>query len=91
MPFLKEIKHKAKLARTCQNATPGPQNVKKKIWRRPPIAPRGLAPSHTYHDLALRAEMAAPPPFLVPAITIIVLAISNLSDNPVKAHYSFES
>ena len=69
------------LPELVQNATPGLQSVKKKC-RRPPIPPKGLAPSHTYPDLALRPEMAALPPFLVPAITTIVLAISNLSKNP---------
>ena len=60
-------------------------NVKKKIWRRLPIPTRGLATSHSYPDLALRAEMGAPPPFLVPVITKIVLAISNLKENPVMS------
>jgi len=84
MPFLKELKHKAKLARTRPKCSPGASKCKKKNWRRPPIAPTGLASSHTYHDLELHAEMAAPAPFLVPAITTIVLAISNLSENPAS-------
>ena len=41
----------------------------------------GVAPFLTNPDLALRAKMA-PPPFLVPAISGVVLAISNLNKNP---------
>jgi len=43
MPFLKELKQKAKLTRTYPKCNPGPQKVKN-FWRRPPIPPRGLAP-----------------------------------------------
>ena len=75
MPFLKELKQKAKLARACPKC-------KKQFWRRPAIPTRGLAPSHSDPDLALSAEMAAPPPFLVPATTTIVVVISNYSENP---------
>ena len=82
MPFLKELKMKAKLARACQKCNPGASQCKKQFWRRLPIPTRGLAPSHSYPDLALWDEMGAPPPFLVPVITKIVLAISNLNENP---------
>ena len=85
MPFLKELKLKPNCPELVQNATLGPQNVKKKIWRRLPIPTRGLASSHSYPDLALRAEIGAPPHFLVPVITTIVLAISNLKENPVMS------
>ena len=71
MPFLKDLKQKAKLARTCPKCNPGASKCKKN-WE--------LASSHTYYDLALRFEMVAPRPFLVPAI--IVLAISSLNENP---------
>ena len=82
MPFLKELKQKAKLARTCPKCNPGASKCKKQFWRRRLISTRELAPSHTYPDLALRAGMGAPPPFLVPVITTIVLAISILNENP---------
>ena len=52
------------------------------FFGRPPHTPPGeWPPSYTYPDLGLGAKMAAPPPFLVPAIATIVLAISNLSKN----------
>ena len=53
-----------------QNATPGPQNVKKNLEDASHTTPRWLAPSYTYPDLALRAEMAAPAPFLGPCHNI---------------------
>jgi len=81
MPFLKELKQKAKLARACPKCNPGASKCKKQFWRRPPIPTRGLAPSHSYPNLALRAEMGAPPPFSVPVRTTIVLTISNLNKN----------
>ena len=82
MPFSKELKQKEKLARITQNATPG-LKIKKFFGGGSPYPTRWSGPpSNTYPDLALRAKMAAPPPFLVPAIATIVLAISNLNKNP---------
>ena len=76
MPFLKEQKQKAKLARNC----PKLNNFLEEVHH----TPRGCPPSHTYSNLTLCAKMAAPPPFLVPAIASVVLAISNLNKNPAQ-------
>ena len=47
----------------------------------PPIPSRGVGPLP--HLLCLgTAKMMTPPPFLVPAMETIVMAISNLSKNP---------
>ena len=89
MPFLKELKQKAKLARTCSKRNPGASKCKRQFWRRLPIPTRELTSSQTYPDLALRDEMGAPTPFLVPVITTIVLAISNFNKNPVRCFASF--
>ena len=83
MPFLKELKKKAKLARTFPKCNPRASKCKKKKKKleEAHIPTRGTPPSSTYPELALRAKVGAPPPFLLPVITTIVLAISNLSQN----------
>ena len=72
------------LPELVQNATPGASKCKKKKNVGGLQYPQGdwphLTLTPTWHYV--RSEMAALPPFLVPAITTIVLAISNLSKNP---------
>ena len=69
----------------AQNAPWGFTNSKIS-WGRPPRPPQweGPPPSHTYHDLPLRAKMEALPLSLVPAIDTFVPATSNLKKNPVN-------
>ena len=88
MPFLEEQKQKAKLARNwlkCNARVSQSNNFLGEAHHTPKVV---VHPSHTYSDLALCAKMAAWPPFLVPAIASIVLAISNLNKNPV-GHSAF--
>ena len=82
MRFLKELNRKPNWPEIAQNGTLGPQNYYCIFWEAPHTPPGEWPPSHTYPDLGLGAKMAAPPPFLVPAIATIVLAISNLNKNP---------
>ena len=70
MPYLKELKQKAKLARNGPKCT-GMQNGALKILK-------------FYPDLALQAKMAALPLSLVPAIDTFVPATSNLNKNPAN-------
>ena len=88
MPFLKEQKQKAKLARNCLKCKSWVSKLNNFLGVAHHI-PRGCPPSHTYSNLALCAKMAAPPPFLVPAIASVVLAISNLNKNPDAIHMYF--
>ena len=86
IPFLKELKQKAKTESQIGQKLPKmqPRGLKINKFFGEPHIPQGVPPppSHTYPDLALHAKMAAPHPFLVLAIATIVLAISNLNKNP---------
>ena len=86
MPFLKEQKQKAKLARNCPKCNSGVSKLYNFLGEAH-HTPQGVPPSHTYSNLALCAKVAALPPFLVPAIASVVLAISNLNKNPDRYHY----
>ena len=75
MPLSNELKQNAKLARTCPKCNPRASKCKKKLgggWSH-------LTPTLTWHYVP-RWRLCSH--LLVPAITTIVLAISNLSENP---------
>lgn len=92
MPFLKELKQKAKLARTCPKCSPGASKCKKTILEEAPYTHKGAGPmSHLPRLNGTAAKMGALPSFLVPVITTIVLAISNLNKNPAKPYKKFNS